>query len=284
MKNYIESSTGMKIPRLGLGTWYMGENKEEEIEEIQAIQAGLNAGMQLIDTAEMYGSGKAEKLIGKAIQGYDRSNLFLVSKVYPHNAGQNNIFKSVEKTLRNLQTDYLDLYLLHWRGSVPLEETVWCMEELIKERKIKSWGVSNFDTEDMKELLHVPNGKHCTVNQVLYHLGSRGVEYELLPWMEKKGIPLMAYCPLAQAGRLKSKLLKSEQVREIARKNDLTLMQVLLAFVLHQQNVIAIPRTKNAEHMLKNWETRNVDLSEEDYRELDLAFPAPDEKTSLDIV
>lgn len=158
------------------------------------------------------------------------------------------------------------------------------MEELIKEGKIKSWGVSNFDTEDMKELLHVPNGEHCTVNQVLYHLGSRGVEYELLPWMEKQGIPLMAYCPLAQAGRLKSKLLKSEQVREIARKNNLTLMQVLLAFVLHQQNVIAIPRTKNAEHMLKNWETRNVDLSEEDYRELDLAFPAPDEKTSLDIV
>lgn len=284
MKNYIESSTGMKIPRLGMGTWYMGENKEEEMEEIQAIQAGLNAGMQLIDTAEMYGSGKAEKLIGKAIQGYDRSNLFLVSKVYPHNAGRNNIFKSVEKTLRNLQTDYLDLYLLHWRGSIPLEETVWCMEELIKEGKIKSWGVSNFDTEDMKELLHVPNGEHCTVNQVLYHLGSRGVEYELLPWMEKQGIPLMAYCPLAQAGRLKSKLLKSEQVREIARKNNLTLMQVLLAFVLHQQNVIAIPRTKNAEHMLKNWETRNVDLSEEDYRELDLAFPAPDEKTSLDIV
>lgn len=124
MKNYIESSTGMKIPRLGMGTWYMGENKEEEMEEIQAIQAGLNAGMQLIDTAEMYGSGKAEKLIGKAIQGYDRSNLFLVSKVYPHNAGRNNIFKSVEKTLRNLQTDYLDLYLLHWRGSIPLEETV----------------------------------------------------------------------------------------------------------------------------------------------------------------
>lgn len=133
----------------------------------------------------MYGDGRSEQLIGRAIQGYDRSRLFLVSKVYPHNAGRRKIFKSLQQTLKNLQTDYLDLYLLHWRGGIPLEETVECMEQLVKEGKIRSWGVSNFDTDDMEELFSVPNGNHCVVNQVLYHLGSRGVEFDLLPWLKE---------------------------------------------------------------------------------------------------
>lgn len=284
MQEYIKLSSGQRMPRLGIGTWCLGENKRLEKIEIKALRAGIDAGMQLIDTAEMYGEGKSEKLIGKAIQGYDRKNLFLVSKVYPHNAGKAHIFQNLERTLRNLETEYLDLYLLHWRGSVPLSETVSCMERLVKEGKIKSWGVSNFDTDDMEELFSVPGGSHCAVNQVLYHLGSRGVEYELLPWLTEHQIPLMAYCPLAQAGELKNSLLKSAVVQNVARRNGITAMQVLLAFVLYKENVIAIPRTRNAEHMLANWEVRNISLSEEEYCELDQAFPAPGYKTYLDIV
>lgn len=284
MQEYIKLSNGQSIPRLGMGTWYLGENRRREAEEIRAIRTGLDAGMRLIDTAEMYGEGKSEQLIGKAIQGYAREQLFLVSKVYPHNAGRKHIFRSVEKSLRNLGTEYLDLYLLHWRGSVPLAETVECMEELVSAGKIKSWGVSNFDTDDMEELMRVPGGNRCAVDQVLYHLGSRGVEYDLLSWLEEHQIPLMAYCPLAQAGELKYNLLNSPAVQKTAVKYGITAMQVLLAFVLHQRNVAAIPRTGQAEHMLANWEVRNIRLSEEDYRELDHAFPAPGRKVPLDIV
>lgn len=169
-KKEIKLSNGMEMPRLGMGTWFLGENRSKDAEETAALRAGIDAGIRLIDTAEMYGDGRSEQLIGRAIQGYDRSRLFLVSKVYPHNAGRRKIFKSLQQTLKNLQTDYLDLYLLHWRGGIPLEETVECMEQLVKEGKIRSWGVSNFDTDDMEELFSVPNGNHCVVNQVLYHL------------------------------------------------------------------------------------------------------------------
>ena len=283
-QNEIKLNNGMEIPRLGMGTWFLGENKRRDEEEIAALRAGIDAGIRLIDTAEMYGDGKSEQLIGRAIKGYDRSRLFLVSKVYPHNAGRRKIFKSVQQTLKNLQTDYLDLYLLHWRGAVPLEETVECMEQLVKEGKIRSWGVSNFDTDDMRELLSVPNGDHCVVDQVLYHLGSRGVEYDLLPWLEEHQIPLMAYCPLAQAGDLQKDLLKSSTVKEIAKDHNITPMQVLLAFVLYQPNVIAIPRSGKAEHVLQNWNARKIRLTDVEYGLLDKAFPAPKQKTYLDIV
>lgn len=283
-KNEIKLSNGMEMPRLGMGTWFLGEKKQKDAQETAALRAGIDAGIRLIDTAEMYGDGKSEQLIGRAIQGYDRSKLFLVSKVYPHNAGRRKIFKSVQQTLKNLQTDYLDLYLLHWRGAVPLEETVECMEQLVKEGKIRSWGVSNFDTDDMRELLSVPNGNHCVVDQVLYHLGSRGVEYDLLPWLEEHQIPLMAYCPLAQAGDLQKDLLKSSTVKEIAKDHNITPMQVLLAFVLYQPNVIAIPRSGKAEHVLQNWNARKIRLTDVEYGLLDKAFPAPKQKTYLDIV
>ena len=283
-KNEIKLNNGMEIPRLGMGTWFLGENKQNDAKEKAALRAGIDAGIRLIDTAEMYGDGKSEQLIGRAIKGYDRSKLFLVSKVYPHNAGRRKIFKSVQQTLKNLQTDYLDLYLLHWRGAIPLEETVECMEQLVKEGKIRSWGVSNFDTDDMRELLSVPNGDHCVVDQVLYHLGSRGVEYDLLPWLEEHQIPLMAYCPLAQAGDLQKDLLKSSTVKEIAKDHNITPMQVLLAFVLYQPNVIAIPRSGKAEHVLQNWNARKIRLTDVEYGLLDKAFPAPKQKTYLDIV
>lgn len=272
------------MPRLGMGTWMLGEHLSIYQQEKKALQAGLDAGFTLIDTAEMYGNGLSEKLIGDTIQGYSREKLFLVSKVYPHNAGRPQIYDSIDQTLHNLKTDYLDMYLLHWRGSIPLEETVDAMEELVKKGKIRSWGVSNLDTSDMKELFSVPNGDHCQVDQVLYHLGSRGIEYDLMPWLEEHQTPIMAYCPLAQAGSLQRSLLKNKEVQKIAKARGITPMQVLLAFVLRKDQVIAIPRSGRTEHVLQNWTVKDIILTDEEYAALDRAFPAPEHKTYLDIV
>ena len=177
--NYVTLNDGTQVPSLGMGTWYLGEGRRSAAEEERALRAGIEAGITLIDTAEMYGDGAAEELLGRAIRGYDRDELFLVSKVYPHNAGRRNIFRACEDSLRRMGVDCLDLYLLHWRGSVPLQETVDCMEELIRQGRIARWGVSNLDLEDMEELFQCDGGDGCAVNQVLYHLGSRGTE--LLP-------------------------------------------------------------------------------------------------------
>lgn len=174
MERTVKLPDQTAVPALGQGTWFLGERNTTRMQEIEALRAGIDAGMPLLDTAEMYGSGKAEALIGEAIQGYDRSSLFLVSKCCPQNAGRKNIFKSCMASMQRMKTDYIDLYLLHWRGGIPLSETVECMEQLKKEGKIRRWGVSNFDTDDMKELWRVPNGDHCAVNQVLYHIASRG--------------------------------------------------------------------------------------------------------------
>lgn len=284
MEKEIRLNNGVMMPRFGMGTWFLGESKADEQAEIEAIRAGLDAGVRMIDTAEMYGEGLSEKLIGKAISGYDRKKLFLVSKVYPHNAGRKNMFRSIQQTLDNLQTDYLDLYLLHWKGEIPLEETISCMEHLIREGKIRSWGVSNFDTDEMEELFQIPDGDHCVVNQVLYHLGSRGVEYDLLPWMEKHGVPLMAYCPLAQAGDLRKDLLSNPTVKEIAAQKGITPMQLLLAFVMKKETVIAIPRSGKKEHVLENWKAADIVLDEKEYEALNAAYPPPTEKVELDIV
>ena len=281
---HLTLKNGMKMPRLGMGTWMLGEHLPIYQQEKKALQAGLDAGFTLIDTAEMYGNGLSEKLIGDVIHGYSREKLFLVSKVYPYNAGCPQIYDSIDQTLHNLQTDYLDMYLLHWRGSIPLEETVEAMEELVKKGKIRSWGVSNLDTSDMKELFSVPNGDHCQVDQVLYHLGSRGIEYDLMPWLEEHQTPVMAYCPLAQAGSLQRSLLKNKEVQKIAKARGITPMQVLFAFILRKDQVIAIPRSGRTEHVLQNWAVKDVILTDEEYAALDYAFPAPEHKTYLDIV
>ena len=237
---YLTLKNGTSVPRLGLGTWYLGEKLSAREEEIRALQTGIENGMTLIDTAEMYGRGLSEQLVGQAIRDYDRQKLFLVSKVLPQNAGEKSIGKSINHTLRLMRTDYLDLYLLHWRGSIPLEETVQCMEELVKEGKIRAWGVSNFDIDDMEELFALPDGKNCAVNQVLYHLGSRGIEYSLKPWMDEHKVALMAYCPLAQGGELKEKLMHHQVLNQIAKNHQISLPQLLLSFVLHMENTIAI--------------------------------------------
>ena len=274
---------GTAMPRLGMGTWHLAEGRRPERQEITALEAGLDAGITLIDTAEMYADGRAESLVGRAIAGRDRSQLFLVSKVYPHNAGRRHLRHSLEASLRRLGTDYLDVYLLHWRGSVPLAETVECMEQAKADGLIRNWGVSNFDTDDMRELFGVPGGDGCAVNQDLYHLGSRGVEFDLLPWMDAHNVPLIAYCPLAQAGTLRDGLLDSPTVRNIATAHNVEPMQVLLAFVLRRPDTIAIPCSGNATHMLDNLKALDIVLSPDELALLDAAFPAPTSKEPLDM-
>ena len=284
MEKYITLNDGSRIPRLGQGTWYLGEDADRAAAEVKTLKTGIEAGMALIDTAEMYADGGAEKIVGQAIRGYDREKLYLVSKVYPFNAGRRNIFTSCENSLRRMGTDYMDLYLLHWMGSVPLAETAECMEKLVDQGKIRRWGVSNLDLYDMQELLSVSNGGHCCVNQLLYHLGSRGIEYDLLPYLTERGIPVMAYCPLAQGGRLRRTLLGSSSVQTVAQKHGITPVQVLLAFVLSNENMIAIPRTGNAQHALQNAAVSGMDLSQEDLALLNAQFPAPTGPQPLDML
>lgn len=283
MNRTVALKDGTVVPALGQGTWFLGENRMSYQAEKEALQAGVSTGMTLLDTAEMYGEGKAECLIGDAIRGMDREKLFLVSKVYPHNAGRRHIFKSCMASMERMGVDYIDLYLLHWRGGIPLSETVACMEQLKKEGKIRRWGVSNFDTDDMEELWRVPGGQNCAVNQVLYHVGSRGIEYDLLPWMREHGVALMAYCPLAQGGDLKRGLYESPVLKEIAANHHATVSQVLLAFTLRDGHTISIPRTGKKAHTLENAGADSLILTEEELKRIDLAYPAPNRKVFLDM-
>ena len=284
MDRLVTLADGVSVPAIGQGTWFLGEHPAQLEQEKEALEAGVEAGMTLIDTAEMYGSGKAELLIGKTIAEMERGKLFLVSKVYPHNAGRKNIFKSCMASLERMGTDYLDLYLLHWRGGIPLEETVTCMEQLKKEGKIRRWGVSNFDTSDMEERWGVPGGKNCAVNQVLYHVASRGIEFDLLPWMRQHQVPLMAYCPLAQGGDLHRGLYGNPVLRKIAESHKATVSQVLLAFAVRDGSTIAVPRSSKKEHTLDNAGAAGLVLTDEELGMIDREFPAPSHKEYLDIV
>lgn len=275
---------GSKLAKLGLGSWNLAMNLSKREDEIEAIRRGISEGINLIDTAEMYGNGASESLIAEAIKGINRNELYLVSKVLPENAGGNRLETSLDASLKRLNTDYLDLYLYHWRGDYPLEETVDKLEKMMKKGKILRWGVSNFDIDDMKELLAIPAGKNCMVNQVLYHLGSRGIEYELLPFLKKERIPVMAYCPLAQAGSLKDKLVDNPVLKEVASAYGITVIQLLLAFVMRMENVSAIPKAGKISHVIANARVRDIYLSDEDYKRICDEFPAPTSKVRLDVV
>ena len=274
---------GGRMPRLGQGSWHTAERPARRAGEIAALRRGVEAGMTLIDSAEMYADTRSESLVGEAIRGIERERLFLVSKVYPHNAGADRIFSCCAGSIERMGAGYLDLYLLHWRGSVPLSETVDCMEELVRRGMIRRWGVANFDLDDMQELWRVPHGDRCAVNQVLYHLGSRGVEFDLLPWMRREGVALMAYCPLAQGGRLRRGLFADPAVRQVAAAHNATPAQILLAFLLHQQGVAAIPQSGSEAHAVENAAAAAIRLSGEELALLDRAFPAPTRKVPLDI-
>lgn len=277
------TQSGAPAGPIGQGTWYLGEHADTFQRELSALRAGIDRGMTLLDTAEMYGNGTAEQLVGHAIQGYDREKLYLVSKVYPHNAGRKSIFRCCQASLKRMGTDYMDLYLLHWRGGVPLAETVECMEKLKEDGLIRNWGVSNLDLGDMNELFQTPGGSNCLTDQVLYHLGSRGIEFDLLPALQKRNVSVMAYCPLAQAGRLRRGLLAHPAVLETAQTHNATPSQVLLAFLLTRPGVIPIPRASRKEHTLENAGAADVRLTPDDLKRLDAAFPAPTHRVPLDM-
>lgn len=280
----ITLKNGDRLPVLGMGTWFIGDHIEQRKNEIDALRYGIEHGVNLIDTAEMYGNGRSEQLVGEAISPYQRKEIYLISKVLPNNANKRNMERSCDNSLKALNTDYLDMYLYHWRGNTPLEETVEALENLKNKGKIRAWGVSNFDLEDMEELLNLPDGKHCQVNEVLFHLGSRGIEYALKPYQDKHFIPTVAYCPLAQAAALQRSLIRNPVVNAVAKELDCTPYQVLLAFVLTQPNMIVIPKAGQLQHMQENIDCLLMTLSNEQLTRLNKAFPPPIQRQYLDIV
>ena len=279
----VAFSNSRSIPAIGQGTWYMGEKASQRKTEVNALRAGIDLGLTLIDTAEMYAEGGAEEVVGEAIKG-QRDKVYLVSKVYPWNAGGQKGQAACEASLRRLGTDRIDLYLLHWRGNVGLDETIALMNNLQQQGKIGRWGVSNLDIDDMQALWREEGGSACATNQVLYHLASRGIEYDLLPWCQQQNMPVMAYCPLAQAGRLRTGLMNHPVVNEIARNHEATAAQILLAWVIRYKGVMAIPKAASIEHVKANAAALDITLTGEELRLLDNAFPAPEVKTPLDIV
>ena len=283
MAKQILFSESKPLPAIGQGTWYMGENPLQHKDEVNALRAGIDLGLTLIDTAEMYANGGAEKVVGEAITGR-RDEVFLVSKVYPWNAAGQSAIQACEDSLTRLKTDYLDLYLLHWRGDIALEETVSVMQQLIVQGKIRRWGVSNLDYADMQELSNIAGGRECATNQVLYHLASRGIEYDLLPWCQQQKMPVMAYCPLAQAGRLRSGLMNHPALNTLAQQKGVTVAQLLLAWVIHHDGVIAIPKAGSVAHVTENAAALKVELSQAEIEIMEKAFPAPGRKTPLDMV
>jgi diketogulonate reductase-like aldo/keto reductase len=254
----------------------MGETKRAHSDEVAALRLGIDLGMTLIDTAEMYGDGGAEEVVADAIDG-QRERIFVVTKVYPHNASRTKLPKACERSLKRLRLDAIDLYLLHWRGSVPLPETVEAFEKLRVAGKIRHWGVSNFDVEDMKELLAIENGSACAANQVLYHVGKRAIESDLLPWSQKNKMPIMAYSPVGH-GR---GLLENPTLKKIAKRHDATPAQIALAWVLREPDVIAIPKASSEKHVRDNARSIDIELTKVDLADLDRAFPPPESKQPL---
>jgi diketogulonate reductase-like aldo/keto reductase len=275
----ISLPDGAHIPVLGQGTWMVGDHGADRREEIAALQAGIDRGMTLIDTAEMYGDGASEELVGEAIAGRC-DELFIVSKVLPSNASRSGTVHACEASLRRLRTDCLDLYLLHWRGRVPLAETVEAFETLKRAGKIRRWGVSNFDTDDMEELAGIADAGACATNQVLYNPEHRGIEFDLIPWQREHGIPVMAYSPLGQGGRL----LRSPALAEIAGRHGATPAQIVLAWVLRDGNVIAIPKAGRRRHAEENARAADLTLTAEDLAAIDAAFAPPKRKAPLAMI
>lgn len=274
----IRLPSGQVIPALGLGTWRMGEDARQRQTEIMALQQGLDLGMTLIDTAEMYGEGGAEEVIAEAIVNR-RSQVFLVSKVYPHNASRRSAVAACERSLKRLQTDYLDLYLLHWRGSLPLAETLEAFQQLQQAGKIRDYGVSNFDLDDMEEAMSLAGGDAIATNQVLYNLMRRGVEWDLLPWCRQHNLPIMAYSPVEQG-----RLLKQPALRTIAQQRNVTPAQIAIAWLLHQQDVIVIPKASSITHVEQNRGAADLQLTTDELEALDVAFPPPAKPTPLEML
>ncbi|MEK9951245.1 MAG: aldo/keto reductase [Curvibacter sp.] len=274
----VRLPSGEQVPALGQGTWYMGEDRSARKAEVEALQLGLDLGLTLIDTAEMYAEGGAEEVVGEAITGR-RDEVFLVSKVYPHNASRQGVIAACERSLKRLRTDRIDLYLLHWRGPHPLAGTVAGFEALQRAGKIRHWGVSNLDLDDMRELMAVPGGGACAANQLLYNLGRRGIEWELLPWQRERGMPVMAYSPIEQA-----RLLRQPGLKDFAQRHGMSPAQAALAWLLGQEGVIAIPKSGSAAHVRDNAAARDLRLDAAQRAELDRWYPPPTGPSALDML
>jgi diketogulonate reductase-like aldo/keto reductase len=276
----ISLPDGEQVPVLGQGTWRMGENTRAHKDEVAALRLGIELGMTLIDTAEMYGEGGAEEVVADAIEN-QRDRVFLVTKVYPHNASRTELPKACERSLKRLRIDAIDLYLLHWRErSTQLGETVEAFEKLRAAGTIKRWGVSNFDVDDMKDLWSVENGTNCAANQVLYNLENREIESGLLQWSGNNKVPIMAYSPVGHGHGL----LENATLKKIAKHYEVTAAQIALAWVLRQPGVIAIPKASSEKHVRDNAQTIRVKLTNEDLADLDREFPPPKSKKSLPIL
>ena len=270
---------GTQVPQLGQGTWKMGERGADRSAEADALRLGLDLGMTLIDTAEMYADGGSEEVVAQAIAGR-RDEVFLVSKVYPHNATALGTPAACTRSLKRLGTDRIDLYLLHWRGGTDLDETVEAFEALREQGKILRWGVSNLDVDDMEEIAALPDGAACMTDQVLYNPEARGIEFDLLPWCADKRVPVMAYSPVGQGGRL----LRSAALKAVAERHGATAAQVALAWAMRHPHVIAIPKAAGAEHVRQNAASAALALTDADLAEIDAAFPPPRRKQSLEML
>jgi diketogulonate reductase-like aldo/keto reductase len=266
---------GERVPAFGQGTWHMGEDRRRAAEEAASLRLGIELGFRLIDTAEMYGSGRAEEIVAEAMQGL-RHRLFIVSKVLPYNASRRGTIEACENSLKRLKTDRIDLYLLHWRGSHPFEETLAAFDRLQRDGKIRHHGVSNLDTDDLEEWTALQGGDKVAANQILYNLQRRGPEFDLIPWCRKRRIAIMAYTPLGQG-----RLLGNRGLAEVAARHGATPAQVALAWLLRQDGMMVIPKATKAEHVRDNFGALKVKLTDDDLATLDRAFPPPKGKTSL---
>jgi diketogulonate reductase-like aldo/keto reductase len=270
---------GEEVPALGQGTWHMGEGGRRRSDEAAALRLGIEIGMTLIDTAEMYADGGAEEVVAEAVRG-QREKVFIVSKVYPQNASRRGVPAACERSLRRLGTDRIDLYLLHWRGGVPLAETVEAFEALRRQEKIRHWGVSNFDLDDMQELATVPNGENCATNQVLYNPSSRGIEFDLLPWCAEQRMPVMAYSPVGQAGRL----LRARALAKVAARHGVTPAQIAIAWSTRGEGLISIPKAGDPAHLRENAAAADIVLTEADLADIDAEFPPPARNRPLEML
>ncbi|WP_144186880.1 aldo/keto reductase [Elioraea rosea] len=275
----VKLPDGTEVPALGQGTWKMGEDRAARKQEVAALRLGLDLGLTLIDTAEMYAEGGAEEVVAEALAG-QRDRAFIVSKVYPHNASRRGVVAAAQRSLKRLRTDRIDLYLLHWRGGEPLEETVAGFEALRASGSILRWGVSNLDTDDMEELFSFPAGRACATDQVLYNPEARGIEFDLLPWCTERGMPVMAYSPVGQGGRL----LRSAALKAGAARHGVSTAQVALAWALRHRGMIAIPKAADEAHVRDNAAAATLTLTDEDLAAIDAAFPPPSRKRPLAMI
>lgn len=270
--------SGATMPKFGLGTWRMGEDARRRADEVKALAHGLSLGVTLIDTAEMYGDGEAETIVADAV-GTRRDEVFIVSKVLPSNSSKRGTIAACERSLKRLKTGHIDLYLLHWRGSPPLRETIEAFEALKDAGKILAWGVSNFDIGEMEELAETTGGKACSTNQVLYNLTRRGIEFDLMPWCRNAKIPIMAYSPIEQG-----RMLGHTALGDVARRHKATPAQVALAWLLRQDDVVVIPKATALAHVEEDVAALGLQLTADDLATLDRAFPPPKKATALDML